>query len=1394
MFHTKKITSRDENEIKLYYRLFFTEKNILISSREDWSQLTKDSGTQFANEILEDLQNSSLSDGTIEKINTAIEKGELYFKVYRDDEDKIPEDSFLLKQVRILPNRGLLDLDKKFQTKISDWTPSFVTQAIDTISDWAWSNLPALTIHQSEIFSAQSEEEYFSADELDEESDEIVSQTLSQDTESESSNLKLTSEEKYSSSFFNQTINAARQLISYAAQNPAKAITFLLSAQVVVTTALNPTTRSNSPLSPQDKEQASQKKSNSDIQLSADNLLTQTTQQIAPASIALSSLNGTNGFKLIGDVHAQGTGYSVSSVGDINGDGIADMLVGVPYTNKETGIIYVVFGQKSGWPASLSLDNLNGTNGFTLIGNPTDVSGLAVSEAGDVNDDGVVDMLIGQMHGAYVVFGKKSNWPPTFLLSNLNGTNGFKLTNTGYDDRASSVSGAGDINGDGIGDMLISVPYANKYTGIIYVVFGKNSSWSPTLSLESLDGTNGFTITNNFFASYCGLSVSKAGDINGDGIADILIGCMYRTFVIFGQKGNWPANFSLASIQNGTNGFALTDGGYSVHGGTDFNGDGITDMLIGSGGNSASYPYAYIVFGQKGIWPATFLLSNLNGTNGFKLIGCDTGLGASGPGVFTGSGDINADGIADILIGCPGMNNGLGTTYVVFGQKSGWPASLSLTHLNGVNGFEFTGNFDRNIFTPANSGFSVSKAGDVNGDGIMDMLIGAPALTGSGIGNVYVVFGHQVAAEFYTNILTIQQGMTHILTAANLNATYNCTDISQIIFTVENVQFGQFEWVTQPGIPVFSFQQQQVWEGQLQFVHDGSLFPPAYVVRMYITEFFNTTAYTPSTIYFTPALFQNQLTVNQGQSVVLNPNNLNATYQNILPENLLFSITALQHGQFYWTGLMQLPITVFSYQNVIEGKVQFTADGSTYIPHYSVSVLINNVIQTGAIPGKINFYLGPVLQQNILVINQGQTIALSSANFNATDSYANITFWDIVFDILSVQHGYFSFITSSQTSINRFSQENITKQVVQFTQDNTAFKPTYFFTVTGSYDTQLGPIAGIVDFDPFPILIRNQLNLKQAEAVILSSDNLNATHNGKQEGNLLFNIINLAHGYLYYVKNPDNFITSFYQDNISNSQVVFLQDGTIETPLFQVSVTDGRTSSAYEQAKISFQLTPIPAPISTPNSKTSLDDFLVKGLISGAISGVIGLVFLAVKIYLSQKAQKKLNQITEEKEGVGKDLAEYRNNVIRPVARTIFERVKLSACLGYVSDETMTDYLSAIETLVSALSRRGLLDGFDTLSVPEQHQIIHEVAKQTKQILVPTIECCSSANFFRFFRPEITPADIEKNAGKIVDCVATALQESIITEDGGQELNTLSTRADVSEKGDPLTRPLLGMV
>ncbi len=360
-----------------------------------------------------------------------------------------------------------------------------------------------------------------------------------------------------------------------------------------------------------------------------------------PASFDLPNLDGSDGYVINGTSNRDYSGQSVSSAGDVNGDGFADIIIGAykanpgsDLTTNRAGETYVVFGGPDSLAnlddpdeglrdGEIDVSALDGVNGFRLDGILfDDQSGFSVSGAGDVNGDGLADIIIGARFAdpngedfagrGYVVFGKASGFAASIDLSGLDGTDGFTINGIEeFDFSHRSVSGAGDVNGDGFDDVVIGAYRANlglegggeiANTGAAYVVYGKAGGFAATLSLSDLDGFNGLTITGIDELDELGFSVSGAGDLNGDGFDDVVIGARLadpldplppgdpqfragETFVVYG--GNFTGSVSQLGTEEadqliGTAGANVMNGGL---GDDELVGNGGADVLKGGAGN-----------------------------------------------------------------------------------------------------------------------------------------------------------------------------------------------------------------------------------------------------------------------------------------------------------------------------------------------------------------------------------------------------------------------------------------------------------------------------------------------------------------------------------------------------------------------------------------------------------------------------------------------------------------------------------------------------------------------------------------------------------------------------------------------------------------------------------------
>jgi hypothetical protein len=477
-----------------------------------------------------------------------------------------------------------------------------------------------------------------------------------------------------------------------------------------------------------------------------------------PAVIYLGSLSGKQGLTIEGGSRMEVAGSSVSGTGDVNGDGIDDILIGAGNPSAE-GRSYIIYGQKE-LPAKINLGTLDLTQGTIIQGQYLDYAGYSVSGAGDVNGDGIKDVIIGAyatdgFKGAsYIVYGSP-NLPAKINLATLRQEQGLALKgaggNAGY-----SVSGAGDVNGDGMDDTIIGaygMGYYDKYsTGTSYLIYG-GKDLPAEINLATLDATQGVLIEGAAVEeNQSGYAVSGAGDVNGDGIDDVIIGAANASgvgsgYIVYGSR-NLPSKINLGTLQ-ATEGVIITNLASNLYypaavsSAGDVNGDGINDIIIGagSGGNNAT-GVSYIIYGSNSL-PSNLVLPP-SASQGISITGVNE-YDFSGVSV-SGAGDINGDGMDDVIIGAPDTVNSTGTSYVIYGSRN-LPANISLASLGRMQGITIWG---------ANKGDqssrSVNRAGDINADGVDDIIIGAPGVNGLA-GSGYVIYGSPSNQRGFANLI-----------------------------------------------------------------------------------------------------------------------------------------------------------------------------------------------------------------------------------------------------------------------------------------------------------------------------------------------------------------------------------------------------------------------------------------------------------------------------------------------------------------------------------------------------------------------------------------------------------------------------------------------------------------
>ena len=462
----------------------------------------------------------------------------------------------------------------------------------------------------------------------------------------------------------------------------------------------------------------------------------------------------------------------LENAGDVNGDGTADLLVGVGEEGVRSGTVYLFFGGQEPWPEKIDLINIDDSIQYitfkgSVAENFTNLLGADITALGDVNGDGLDDFLMGGIGyklessfnfsgEAYLIFGRET-WladageDKTITMAELKSQ--YAITYQGQTnavDLGERVAAAGDVNGDGYNDFMISEygysaiadPY--EYTGRVSLIFGGEHLQPPetdTAGIRNIDTLSTSERTEILIdrvesdpdrtiirQTIIGDEILGLGNFDNDenNYDDIAVTSLVRnqTFVLFGQE-TWPAVINLPTIENGK-GFVFEApasqpeigiGKYLTAG--DLNGDSIPELIIAqTSSTDASIPNkqgdVVILKGGVGNWPAALSLDNL--TDFFGAVWSTSEKLALGSGLAVLP-DNNNDGFGELLINAPKPESpGEGLIFKVAGD-----ANLPAKELNSTStdaGVEIIRNLSTEI-----AGTNIRTLGDHNGDGINEFVI-----------------------------------------------------------------------------------------------------------------------------------------------------------------------------------------------------------------------------------------------------------------------------------------------------------------------------------------------------------------------------------------------------------------------------------------------------------------------------------------------------------------------------------------------------------------------------------------------------------------------------------------------------------------------------------------------
>jgi hypothetical protein len=393
-------------------------------------------------------------------------------------------------------------------------------------------------------------------------------------------------------------------------------------------------------------------------------------------------------------------GRSVAGAGDVNGDGYSDIIIGIPSGDNgegDEGVALIYKGSATGLSGGATVLESNQSNAWFA---------RSVACAGDVNGDGYSDVVIGCPNydyslanegAAFIYHGSASGTSTTYAAM----VRGNQITAS----MGTAVACAGDINGDGYSEVIVGANYYDKGET------DEGAAWVYHGSPAGINTTAGASMENNQANAGAGFAVASAGDVNGDGYSDVIVGAyLYdngqlnegAAFVYHGSASGISTT-AAATVESNV---ASAIFGYSVAAAGDVNGDGFADVIVGA------FNYAN---GQSGEGAAFIYHGSSTGINTTAAARVESNQTYAAMGYsVANAGDVNADGYTDVIVGAYTYDNGQtdeGAAFVYYGSASGINTTVAAT-LESNQEFAMFGN-------------SVAGAGDVNGDGYSDLIVGA---------------------------------------------------------------------------------------------------------------------------------------------------------------------------------------------------------------------------------------------------------------------------------------------------------------------------------------------------------------------------------------------------------------------------------------------------------------------------------------------------------------------------------------------------------------------------------------------------------------------------------------------------------------------------------------------
>jgi hypothetical protein len=426
-------------------------------------------------------------------------------------------------------------------------------------------------------------------------------------------------------------------------------------------------------------------------------------------------------------------GESLAGGGDVNGDGLDDLLLASP-DHPDGGVVYLVLGPGPG-SGSWEVDEIAAASFHGI--EEADDAGRGLDLAGDLDGDGYDDVVIGAPEyepsweisgGVFLFYGDPAGWTAQTSLADADAS---WLSEDDTQDAGYAVASGGDIDGDGLDDLVVSAPWDDEVAsnaGEVFIVFGRPERWTGEESLSATDAS----LLGAAEQERLGRALSTAGDVDGDGYDDLIVGASStpdgesvddydfgKVYLIPGHAAGWSHDVDVESVASASFlGVSMGErAGRAVSSTGDVNGDGLDDILVGAAyapdGYGTEEGRAYLLLGGTAGWGLDTSLSEADVR--FISEADDSRFGAA----LAILGDIDGDGLDDLAVGAPDYpptyytEQGRATLFL---GRDPWENPTTTASSNGY----LDGNQHDRL------GSAVAPAGDLDGDGLADWIVSGP--------------------------------------------------------------------------------------------------------------------------------------------------------------------------------------------------------------------------------------------------------------------------------------------------------------------------------------------------------------------------------------------------------------------------------------------------------------------------------------------------------------------------------------------------------------------------------------------------------------------------------------------------------------------------------------------